>query len=219
MSKQKIFFGTLCAVFVSSVLWLERSENDDGSEMVDHSAVAFSRVKSPVEDDLSKQIGQMESQLRELREDLKLAHRAIASLSKLEGQGRLIVDGSEDVEEADAKLLEDGYVSTRQTTQWMNEQLDFDRVDQELTEEVGEQLADTLSKSPGISLYDLRCGEGFCRALFTSSDGRSPNLDSLIGLPPFTSEMLTEEKSQGLVSVYFPEQGKSINELHQNIKR
>jgi hypothetical protein len=58
--------------------------------------------------------------------------------------------------------------------------VEFDRAS---TKVAADQAAKSLAKVPGVTLEDMQCGKGFCRATFAHESGERPDIRELIGDP------------------------------------
>lgn len=112
---------------------------------------------------------------------------------------------------------QEGVVTETDVEQWIDRSLDFVSFDKEATESARSMALQSIAKTPGVNLEEMQCGEGYCRAAFTHVNGISPDVTQLFGAPPFVGEGFTVTKPDGRVFVYFAEQGKSLNDIRQQI--
>jgi len=96
---------------------------------------------------------------------------------------------------------------------WMDEKLRVGNIDRDSTALAIEQADKSIAKVPGINLEDMQCGERFCRATFAHENGEKPDIQGLLGEPPFVNEGFFINEPDGRVSVYFTRPGTSLNEL------
>lgn len=97
---------------------------------------------------------------------------------------------------------------------WMDESLEFEYLNMEATEWAKAVALDSMVNAPGVELRDMQCGDGFCRAQFSSLEADKPaEIGELFGYPPFMTEGFTLVKADGSVLLYFTEEGVSIDDL------
>lgn len=97
--------------------------------------------------------------------------------------------------------------------QWMDNALNTGDFDRNTTKAMVEQMTTSLAEVPGVNLADLQCGERFCRANFTSDDGKAPNIAQVMGASPFIESGFTIAEPDGGVKVYFTQPGESLSDL------
>ena len=108
-------------------------------------------------------------------------------------------------------------VSSAEMSQWMDVTLRAGTLDREKTDHAREQVEVSLERFPDMNLEHMQCAKGLCRANFTNTDGGKPDVDSLIGLPPFQDGGFTIHESDGSVSLYFTEPGINFNEIYSEV--
>lgn len=77
------------------------------------------------------------------------------------------------------------------------------------------QTQSLMSQLPGVTLNELHCGTGFCRATFARVDGEKPALDALWGQPPFVNQIVEVPQPDGQVVLYFTEVGVSMADIRR----
>lgn len=82
-----------------------------------------------------------------------------------------------------------------------------------MTAQATEQAVISTGKTPGINLEDMQCDQRFCRAAFTNTNGRVPDVQPLLGEPPFVTEGFTIIEPDGRVVLYFTQPGVSLAAL------
>lgn len=100
---------------------------------------------------------------------------------------------------------------------YIDEAIDREGIDRHWTQEVRGQLKERLATIPGVSLGEIDCGKRYCRASLTGQDGKTPDIESLIGTPPMAGDSFTLIDPSGALSVYFGKQGESVEALRNEV--
>jgi len=100
---------------------------------------------------------------------------------------------------------------------WMDETLSNNSWDADATTRVREQATLSLENLPNINLDDMQCSERFCRAIFSDAQnsGELPNVQKLMGNPPFTNDGFSVHGDDGRVSLYFTSVGIRFGDLQE----
>jgi hypothetical protein len=64
----------------------------------------------------------------------------------------------------------------------------------------------------------MQCDEKFCRAIFTKTNGKEPDIQALYGEPPFLTEGFTLNDADGRISLYFTQPGVTLAELRGEVQ-
>lgn len=104
-------------------------------------------------------------------------------------------------------------VSEADLGHWIDETFRVGSGDAHLTAQATEQAAMSLGKLTNINLDTMQCDERFCRATFTKTNGKEPDIQALYGEPPFLTEGFTLYEADGRISLYFTQPGVTLAEL------
>lgn len=104
-------------------------------------------------------------------------------------------------------------ISEKELSRRLDETFRVGTGDAHLTAQATEQATISVGKTPGINLENMQCDQRFCRATFTNTNGREPDIQSLYGEPPFLTEGFTISEPDGRVLLYFTQPGVSLTAL------
>lgn len=93
-----------------------------------------------------------------------------------------------------------------------NQSLAYDEPNDQAHEAIAQTQA-LMTQLPGVTLNNMQCGSGYCRAAFARIDGETPKLDSLWGQPPFINQIVEVPQDDGSVLLYFTEAGVSMDDI------
>jgi hypothetical protein len=122
----------------------------------------------------------------------------------------------ESVRESDAEELagsESARINEREMGRWMDDVLSSGYLDDVATTLAAEQVESSVVNLSGVHLAEMLCSQRFCRASFAREDGKAPDIESLLGTPPFVNEGFTVKEPDGTLRVYFTDSGVSLGEL------
>jgi len=103
---------------------------------------------------------------------------------------------------------------------WITEKLDAEPSDPERKARAEQQIAAGLGRVPGARLDSIDCGRRFCKAVFAQGAGTAPDIEPLIGLPPFDNGLFsTPDPDGGVLTVYMPAAGETVAGLYDEAAR
>jgi hypothetical protein len=97
--------------------------------------------------------------------------------------------------------------------EWMLHAIRSEEWDRQRTEQVEEELAVAMARTPRLALDDVECGRRFCSATVSAKAADAAALNTLWGLPPFDGEGFTRSAGAGKVAVFFARRGESLDQL------
>lgn len=172
---------------------------------------------------LTNQIQFQRAQQEQARMSAELAALTarLGSVETSNSVPRTNVVGRDNVEQStDPVDLNDGAgkpesrkVSEADLGHWIDETFRVGSGDAHLTAQATEQAAMSIRKLSNINLDDMQCDERFCRATFTKTNGKEPDIQALYGEPPFLTEGFTLYEADGRISLYFTQPGVTLAEL------
>jgi hypothetical protein len=98
---------------------------------------------------------------------------------------------------------------------WMEDSLNSQQEDLQVTQDQRARIRESMVNLPDTNLDDIKCEKRFCRATFSKSDGSEPEVEKLIGKPPFQREGYTVSLSEGRVAIYFTREGATLKGLRE----
>lgn len=102
--------------------------------------------------------------------------------------------------------------------QWMIAAIRSDEWDGARTAAVERELATSLERLPNLRAEQLECGKRFCRAIVVDETGNAPQLQALLGAPPFDGEGFTTPSESGSMQIFFTRSGQSLDALRQEAR-
>ncbi len=171
---------------------------------------------------MADQLRSIEDQLSEARDERRALQRLAASLQAQMDEESIVVqqpqgaDNRRQAEPAVSRPLpagSDAEVGDAELGEWMSQALNTDHWDADLTSAALHQAESTVAQMVGLQLDGIQCGERFCLALLSSSDGGTPDVGRLFGYPPFLNEGFTIERPDDSVELYFMQPGQSLAAL------
>ena len=157
----------------------------------------------------------------QIKEAVAVLASRLTSLEEI-AISHVLDEGDDDTADKLNKDTEDG--SSQESlepslSQWMDNAMEFEYWDEAAEEHASIELVDSLSQTlPGVNLVGMQCGDGFCRATLAQADGERPDVSSLIGMPPFSTEGFTMDTGDGRLLVYFTESGVTLDDLRNRAR-
>ena len=178
---------------------------------------------SVVQDRLDNLIGALEQQKRynlslekRIKEEANLEKRLDKLTAELSDIRNIEDLGWESDDQADADSQSDKdpmKISDKEFGQLLDQLITDGGFDEEFTDIAIGQTQEILAEMPGVNLDDMKCGVGFCRAVFSHENGERPEIRGIFGRPPFMNDSTSIYEPDGSISLYFTEPGVSLGDL------
>ena len=199
---------------IPTSIGLDRSHNADSElwmirDTADNLVLALEQQK--------KYSRRLEKYIKEQADLEKRLDKLAAKFYDFENTGG---SGSESDDQAGAESQSDKaplHISDKEFGQLLDEFMTDGGIDEEFTDIATGQTQDILTDIPGVNLNDMKCGLGFCHAVFSHESGKRPEIRGIFGRPPFLNEATSIYEADGSVSLYFTEPGVSLEDLRLDV--